>query len=337
MALQRRHTRAAQLRRRDEHLDAEGALAAARAEETPTWRPFQLAFVLLNLPGLSDPLHPERGTPGLADLLWFPTGGGKTEAYLGLTAYTLALRRLQTATGQERLGGYDASEGVAVIMRYTLRLLTIQQFQRANALICACEALRREAAARGDSRWGATPFRIGLWVGMRATPNTTEDAERWVKQRRKTARWTGGAIGSPAQLTVCPWCGADINERADIVIDKDLGRTFLYCGDPTGTCLFTAKRSPQEGLPAVVVDEELYRLLLRCSSARLTSSRSFPGADRSRRCSGASLAAASVTAFAPLMTMTPSGTRAGGRTRRRGPCQPGRYVRLISSSRTSST
>ncbi|MGH8902787.1 MAG: DISARM system helicase DrmA [Egibacteraceae bacterium] len=256
MALQRLHTRAAEARRRDPTLGADDAIDAARAAETPTWRPFQLAFVLLNLPGLSDPLHPERGKPGLADLLWFPTGGGKTEAYLGLTAYTLALRRLQPS-----LGGYDASEGVAVVMRYTLRLLTIQQFQRATALICACEALRRDTADRGDRRWGTTPFRIGLWVGMRATPNTTEDAERWVKQRRKTARWTGGVTGSPAQLTVCPWCGAQVDERADIVVERDLRRTLLYCGDATGTCLFTAKQSPQEGIPAVVVDEEIYRLL----------------------------------------------------------------------------
>jgi hypothetical protein len=256
MALQRLHTQAAEARRRDPALSAGDALAVARAAQAPAWRPFQLAFVLLNLPGLSDPLHPDRSEPGLADLLWFPTGGGKTEAYLGLTAYTLALRRLQGP-----LGGYDAAEGVAVIMRYTLRLLTIQQFQRATALICACEALRREAAEAGDGRWGAAPFRIGLWVGMRATPNTTEDAERWVKQRRKATRWTGGVNGSPAQLVSCPWCGAEIDGRADIVVDKDLRRTLLYCGDPTGTCLFTARRSPQEGLPAVVVDEEIYRLL----------------------------------------------------------------------------
>jgi len=253
MALQRLHSRAAEARRRDATLGADDALAAARTAETPAWRPFQLAFVLLNLPGLSDPLHPERGQPGLADLLWFPTGGGKTEAYLGLTAYILALRRLRPS-----LGGYDASEGVAVVMRYTLRLLTIQQFQRATALICACEALRRETA---DQRFGATPFRIGLWVGMRATPNTTEDAERWVRQQRKTIRYTGGAAGSPAQLTICPWCGAEIDARSDIVVERDLRRTLLYCGDKTGTCLFTAKRSPREGLPAVVVDEEIYRLL----------------------------------------------------------------------------
>ena len=140
--------------------------------ENRSWRPFQLAFILLNLPAMVDPTHPDRSAPdSLAspvDLLWFPTGGGKTEAYLGLTAFTLAIRRLQ-----RDLGGFDgAGAGVAVIMRYTLRLLTLQQFQRATALICACETLRREA----PDTWGDEPFRIGLWVGARSTPNYTKDS-----------------------------------------------------------------------------------------------------------------------------------------------------------------
>lgn len=110
--------------------------------------------------------HFERGVgpEALADLLFFPTGGGKTEAYLGLSAYTMALRRLQGV-----VAGRVGDEGVAV-MRYTLRLLTIQQFQRATALICACESIRRKALEHGDKRWGSTPFRIGLWVGRRTTP-----------------------------------------------------------------------------------------------------------------------------------------------------------------------
>ncbi len=112
----------------------------------------------------------------MADLLWFPTGGGKTEAYLGLTAYTLAIRRLQGT-----IGGCSGEEGVAVIMRYTLRLLTLQQFQRATALICACEILRREDKQR---TWGETPFRLGLWVGQRTTPNTTEQSEESSRQDR---------------------------------------------------------------------------------------------------------------------------------------------------------
>ena len=108
-------------------------------------------------------------------LLFFPTGGGKTEAYLGLAAYTLAIRRLRGVIGSGE-AERDGTRGVAVLMRYTLRLLTAQQFQRAAALVCACETLRRERLAAGDSRWGTTPFRLGLWVGASVTPNNWDDA-----------------------------------------------------------------------------------------------------------------------------------------------------------------
>lgn len=100
------------------------------------------------------------------------------------------------------MDGYDGSAGVAVLMRYTLRLLTLQQFQRATALICACKVLRRADA----SKWGATPFRIGLWVGMKSTPNWTKDAKAWIAEARNSGqgeRYAGGA-GTPQQLTNCP-------------------------------------------------------------------------------------------------------------------------------------
>ena len=93
-------------------------------------------------------------------------------------------------------------------MRYTLRLLTLQQFQRATALICACEVIRREAIAAGDRRWGEEPFRIGLWVGQRATPNTVADAAEAIRRDHGDGRGPGGGIGTPAQLTNCPWCGS---------------------------------------------------------------------------------------------------------------------------------
>lgn len=144
-----------------------------------SWYPFQLAFVLLNLPGITDLGHSDRTdeTAATADLLWFPTGGGKTEAYLGLTAYTIGLRRLQG-----EIEGRSGEHGIAVLMRYTLRLLTLQQFQRAGTLICACEAIRREKVKAGDKRWGIEPFRVGLWVGQRTTPNTTTQSEESIKQ-----------------------------------------------------------------------------------------------------------------------------------------------------------
>src|SRR5205085_10449859 len=93
MALQRVHTLWAAHRRKG----GSEPLAAFDRPENHTWRPFQLAFILLNLPAIADPGHEERShaSDAVADLLWFPTGGGKTEAYLGLSAFTLAIRRLQ--------------------------------------------------------------------------------------------------------------------------------------------------------------------------------------------------------------------------------------------------
>ncbi|WP_326637561.1 DISARM system helicase DrmA [Streptosporangium sp. NBC_01755] len=255
MYLQRVHTLAAAVRRKTPDRTLDEALEEVRVPKNHRWRPFQLAFILLNLPALADPGHAERGADerdgdAVADLLWFPTGGGKTEAYLGLTAFTLAIRRLSPA-----LGGYDPSAGVAVLMRYTLRLLTIQQFQRATALICACEHLRR-----GDeTTWGTTPFRIGLWVGARVTPNRTDDAGDWLKQLRKAGRrGFVRATGSPHQLTGCPWCGEVLEAGVNIVVDPARRRTQVFC--PNLYCEFSNLVDP-EGIPIVLVDEEIYRLL----------------------------------------------------------------------------
>src|SRR5690606_16225453 len=119
-------------------------------------RPFQLGFLLLSLPSLAKRGHPDRD---VMDLLWFPTGGGKTEAYLSLIAFTIFHRRLRYPDNP------DAGAGVTVLMRYTLRLLTAQQFQRACALILACEYLRRGGtvpAGIDHRKLGSIPFSIGL-------------------------------------------------------------------------------------------------------------------------------------------------------------------------------
>jgi hypothetical protein len=252
MYLQRVHTLAGEARTRDTALSLDDALTRVDTPRNHSWRPFQLAFILLNLPSLADPTHPERsdGTGALADLLWFPTGGGKTEAYLGLTAFVLAIRRLQ-----DGLGGFDSRGGVAVLMRYTLRLLTIQQFQRAAALTCACETLRR-----GDPGvWGDVPFRIGLWVGARVTPNRTDDADDWLKQQRGGRRAPTRAMGSPHQLVSCPWCGSGLEPGRDIAVNTVTRRTLITCPDPF--CPFGPGVGDGLGLPVVVVDEEIYRLL----------------------------------------------------------------------------
>ena len=251
---QRLHTLVAAERRKDPTLRLADAEAQISADPNWSWRPFQLAFVLVNLPSLTDPTHPERQLDtGTADLLFFPTGGGKTEAYLGLTAFTLAIRRLQG-----EVGGHSGEGGVGVLMRYTLRLLTAQQFQRAATLICACELRRRELVAGGDERWGHTPFRIGMWVGGSVSANKSLDAAQAVDDLKNTG-WAKGA--RPTSLVACPWCGEPLDPAKHAEPDKQLWRTLIMCGDTKGRCPFTPRRSPGEGIPVVTVDEEIYRLL----------------------------------------------------------------------------
>ena len=252
MAMQRVHSEVARARRTDHELSREDALAAADIPLNRSWRPFQLAFILLNLPALAQPTNPERVGAGLADLLFFPTGGGKTEAYLGLTAFTLAIRRLQGV-----VAGRDGRDGVAVIMRYTLRLLTSQQFQRAAALLCACELIRRD----DPGLWGETPFRVGMWVGSSVTPNRSAAAAKALEDERGLGGPGGGKHASPVQLVSCPWCGSDIDPAIHARPDPDRWRTLVFCGDSLGRCEFTEKGSPDEGLPVITVDEEIYRLL----------------------------------------------------------------------------
>ncbi len=226
----------------------EGAISDFDKPENRTWRPFQMGFILLNLRGIADEASPDRR---LIDLLWFPTGGGKTEAYLGLSAFTLALRRLR---GDRH--GMHAGAGVSIIMRYTLRLLTVQQFQRAAALICACELMRRSE----PQRWGNEPFRIGVWVGRGTTPNTFAEAQKALEDIRDGKK---PRAGSPVQLVACPRCGTmlvgekGVPERGTYQPDTTAQRTLVWCCNDD--CDFSAARSNNQGIPVVVVDDEIYR------------------------------------------------------------------------------
>ncbi|MFJ3661184.1 helicase-related protein [Streptomyces sp. NPDC090119] len=195
------------------------------------WRPFQIAFVLLCLAGIDDPDHRDRG---VSDLLWFPTGGGKTEAYLGLIALTSFLRRIRK--GAE--GG-----GVTVLMRYTLRLLTLQQFERAAILLCAMERMRRDTPDLGDEE-----FSLGMWVGRSATPNTLAQAEKKLAELRG-APDKRLATENPVQLHACPWCGTRLDARA-YEVDEDARRMHVRC--PGTDCDFI------DGLPVHLIDEAVY-------------------------------------------------------------------------------
>lgn len=262
MWLQRVHSIYSLGRRRSP--DDHATLQEIDAEpKNKSWRPFQLAFILLNLPSVTDLHHQDRSheTHAIADLLWFPTGGGKTEAYLGLAAYTMGLRRLQGI-----VEGRDGRSGVSVLMRYTLRLLTLQQFQRATALLCAMEVIRREAVDSGDPKWGGhdSPFSIGLWVGASSTPNWTRASEEVVRALKSKDAYSVATKGSPRQLTNCPWCGTPIKPRNLEVesFGKGRARTFTFCD--RAACAFSSRSTSSlssPGLPVLVVDEEIYRRL----------------------------------------------------------------------------
>ena len=222
------------------------ALRKRLAIEMPRWHAFQLAFLLLNLPGIGDPASPDRET---VDLLFFPTGGGKTEAYLGLAAFTMVLRRLRNGNG--------VGAGVSVIMRYTLRLLTLDQLGRAAGLVCALE-LERLA---NPARYGVWPFEIGLWVGRAATPNhmgrqgdgRSDTARIKVRQFQNDPR----NKPSPIPLENCPWCQTRFEPSSFALLPNADRPSELRIVCANFECDFTRDRP----LPIVAVDEPLYRRL----------------------------------------------------------------------------
>lgn len=211
----------------------EGRVGIVKTSEG-RWRPFQIAFVLLCLEGIVNPEHDDRD---VADLLWFPTGGGKTEAYLGLIAFTVFLRRLRS---DEETGA-----GVTVLMRYTLRLLTLQQFERATLLICAMERLR---ADRNDL--GEIPISIGMWVGKSATPNDLATADEKLDELRQNPQQPLQRE-NPVQLRRCPWCGEAL-DADNYEVDVKCSRMLVMCSNLQ--CDFNRG----DGIPAHLVDEAVY-------------------------------------------------------------------------------
>lgn len=211
-----------------------------RFEAGRSWRAFQIAFLLLSIPSVADGKSLDRNT---VELIWFPTGGGKTEAYLGLSAFSIFYHRLIC----------PSDTGVHVLMRYTLRLLTAQQFQRASGLIVAMEYLRR----KNDVKLGPKPFSIGIWLGGSTTPNDRADAIKTYTSLTKGIQNTSNKF----IINRCPWCSAQMGPLRTAAktpsnvpkcpgYERANSTVVFKCTDPL--CDFSS------GLPIFVIDEDIY-------------------------------------------------------------------------------
>lgn len=224
----------------------------------PEWRLFQLAFLLLNIESITNPTRENRSN---IDLLWFPTGGGKTEAYYGIIAFTLAHRRIRgkdPKSIEEELDRY----GISIIMRYTYRLLTLQQFQRAATLFCACEYVRLKNS-QNKEKFGTQPFLVGLWVGHDTTPNFFSEAKTLIQQKRSNPNMIIEKT-DPIQLLNCPWCGRELNafnyefeQSYDSLEKLSPKRIQIRCDKK---CFFGKLGDSERVLPVVFVDDDIRNL-----------------------------------------------------------------------------
>jgi hypothetical protein len=213
------------------------------------WRPFQLAFILMNIESIINPNSKERE---IVDLIWFPTGGGKTEAYLGLTAFSVFYRRIKGRINFD----WTLYGGTTVLMRYTLRLLTTQQYERAASLICACDLIRKD----NITDLGDEPISIGLWVGGSSTPNDHQNAKGQFNQLIGR-----DASHAPYNFIVmkCPCCGAQIGKLDSKSQSRDIKIKGLRKMDgANGKIVFQCENNHCEyssiPLPLAVVDDYIY-------------------------------------------------------------------------------
>lgn len=222
-----------------------------------SWRAFQAAFLLMSIDGLVNGYSDDRE---IVDLIWFPTGGGKTEAYLAVAAFYMFHQRLISRPGDKL-----RRDGTNVFMRYTLRMLTTQQFQRAASLICAMEQIRtRRRTENAPLQLGESRFSLGLWIGGDGSPNT------WDAARIEISKFSRDEVkGNPLVLTECPWCRSAIgrlagesskwsgkkkSKESSLAGLAELNkRPYLKCSDTR--CPYGGEQS---SLPVEVIDEAIY-------------------------------------------------------------------------------
>ena len=229
----------------------------AESDENCMWRPFQIAFLLMDINSIVFDNGADRS---IVDLIWFPTGGGKTEAYLGLTAFTIFYRKLAHS---------DHAGGTAVMMRYTLRLLAAQQFTRAATLICACEYIRKDCLQKKHKYpsypLGKDPITIGLWIGGSHIPNKNSGDKNSADYHLEKLQNVSHAYAvrnekerhNKFQVLKCPWCGTKLvkDDKGGRLVGEwgyAMGGKHFYMFCPHEDCSFTTR------LPIQIIDEELY-------------------------------------------------------------------------------
>lgn len=250
MLLQRNITSYAKIHGADIECNFRDFVDPKKPENDFGWRPFQIAFILMNLNGI---VHPEHEDREVVDLLYFPTGGGKTEAYLGLMAFVIANRRLRASETDE----YNRDGGVTAILRYTLRLLTTQQRDRITKMVIAAEMVRQKAAPK----YGNEPISIGFWVGGGVTPNSFDELKESADNPGEAARKRGLIY---RQLLSCPFCGKELKDE-NFEIDTERHAVSIYCSDRN--CIFH-KYKGGKAIPVYLVDEEIYA---RCPTIILST------------------------------------------------------------------
>lgn len=248
-------------------IEADKTKEREKDENIGLWRPFQLAFLLMSIPDIISDEQDEDSGRDIVDLIWFPTGGGKTEAYLGLAAFTVFYNRIT----ERELDDSDERRSSTILMRYTLRLLTAQQFQRAVTLFCAMELIRHQAEYKKILE--GPEFNVGLWVGGSVSPNRNEDARRRlsVLEGRRNADHGEDADANPFVLLQCPWCSTAFGRvgtqrgrgrtRHEVAGYKPQGKgnnaeVIFRCDE--GNCEYGAGRDKPWRIPALVVDEQIY-------------------------------------------------------------------------------
>ena len=219
----------------------------------PKYRPFQLAFLLLSIEEIAIP--EKRQENSTVDLIWFPTGGGKTEAYLAVAAFTIAYRRISKSKDYG---------GTTVMMRYTLRLLTAQQFERASRLIATLEFLREQKEFTHQLK--DEPITIGLWVGQASTPNKISDAKKLLDDKYgMEAEALKGKDGDPSkknefQISSCPWCGTKlVSQEKNTKGELNWKYGFRVRSSVLNIHCINSKCHFHNSLPIQVVDENLYK------------------------------------------------------------------------------